>query len=225
MIETPKEQPLFIPGPNGRLEARIAGISPENSKIGIVCHPHPLYQGSQDNKVVTTLVRAWQALGLATIRFNFRGVGKSEGEYGEGIGEIEDLKAVIQWVQETLQIPLDLWLGGFSFGACIAAHEANDSPSPVAGLLTVAPPVERMDFSHLNPLCPWIIIQGDMDELTPLSAVASWHQKLTETQSQALEPYPRQLIVIEGASHFFHGRLVQLKKDIEHSMKPFLIER
>ena len=138
------EQKIFIPGPSGRLEAQVAGILPENQiprdvtpkTVGIICHPHPLYQGTMHNKVVTTLVRAWQSLGLATIRFNFRGVGESEGQYGDQIGEVEDLKAVIKWLakQKAQNIDKDkqrtqafqLCLGGFSFGSLISAKVAAD---------------------------------------------------------------------------------------------------
>src|SRR6185437_198476 len=89
--------------------------------VGIICHPHPLHQGTMHNKVVTTIVRAWQKMGLATIRFNFRGVGQSEGTYGDEVGEVEDLKAVIHWLRRQQRgKELKLWLGGFSFGALIS---------------------------------------------------------------------------------------------------------
>ncbi len=124
----PEEKSFFIKGPSGNLEVKSLGLG-EKTITGIICHPHPLYQGTMDNKVVTTILRAWKELGIATIRFNFRGVGKSEGHYGEGKGEVEDLKAVIDWVQNSQNSQnnrsFKLWLGGFSFGAAIAATVAG----------------------------------------------------------------------------------------------------
>ena len=120
-VDKSGEERIYIAGPEGKLEANVSGLgSPlQVFNIGIICHPHPLHQGTMHNKVVTTVTRTWQKLGLATVRFNFRGVGESEGHYGEGKGEIEDLKAVIVFAQQR-HPEAKIWLAGFSFGAVIS---------------------------------------------------------------------------------------------------------
>lgn len=242
-----EESEITIDGPLGPLETRIAGFkdSGEPTRVGIVCHPHPLYQGSMDNKVVSTIIRAWLNLGLATVRFNFRGVGKSAGTYGEGKGEIEDLKAVEKWVKNRASTA-ELWLGGFSFGTYIAtrvaAEEASETSetmktsetnetskiskktvidNKIKALLTIAPPVQHFAFDTLFqefslPDCPWLIIQGNQDEVVPFEKVTAWFQKYHEEKSDL------KLIVMPGASHFFHGRLIELQKHIENEMSRYL---
>lgn len=227
------EQKFFIEGPAGKLEARSVGlytpsISESKTIIGIVCHPHPLYQGTMDNKVVTTIAKAWKHLGLATVRFNFRGVGESEGKYGEGKGELEDLLAVIQWVKK-VSPDSKLWLAGFSFGSVIsfqaasqltsqATFQAASSGDPfISALLSVAPPVHHFKFENLNlPRCPWIIIQGDQDEIVPVNQVIELVERQKKNKSDL------KLFVMKGATHFFHGRLIEVQNLIEKEMKPFL---
>src|SRR3990167_626391 len=124
-----------IRGPAGKLEVAIdEPIGEERHAWGIVCHPHPLHGGNMQNKVVTTLVKTFQYMGLTTIRFNFRGVGKSEGVFGHGKGELEDLLAVIEWVQQSNQ-GKKIWLAGFSFGAYVTAKAATQIS--VGQLITV----------------------------------------------------------------------------------------
>lgn len=219
------ENSFFIQGPAGKLEARSAKFSGEQAQsdiIGIVCHPHPLYKGTMDNKVVTTIVKAWIELGLATIRFNFRGVEKSEGQYGEGKGEIMDLHAILQWVMQN-NPNKTIWLAGFSFGSAVAFQGALSSQ--VQALLTVAPPVNHFDFINkdLNENkntnnriinCPWIIIHGDQDEVVPINEVEALVEKVK------LQKDDIKFIVMHGASHFFHQQLIELKNNIIDAMKP-----
>lgn len=227
------EQHFFIDGPAGKLEVKsvISEDFLDNSrsktedflnvsksknafqKVGIICHPHPLYEGSMDNKVVTTIARAWQSLGVATLRFNFRGVGKSEGKYGETEGELADLLAVQAWLEsKTPHCPL--WLSGFSFGSYISAKAASFLQQKVQALLSVAPPVHHFDFESLTiPSCPWRIVQGDQDEVVPFNSVLDWYEKLKLKNEDVI------LKVMSGASHFFHGRLIELKAEIVELMK------
>jgi len=196
----PRENPVAIPGPEGILEARWAAPDhPVPAICAVICHPHPLYGGTMDNKVVTTLVRAVAAQGAATLRFNFRGVGASEGRHDGGVGETSDLLAVIDWA--TSRWPgARLWLCGFSFGAYVALAAA--SARTVDRLVTVAPPLRRMDVDSLVlPRCPWLIVQGSADELVDAADVQSWARSLSPTPDIA---------VLSGASHFFHGRLADL---------------
>jgi alpha/beta superfamily hydrolase len=145
-----------------------------------------------------------QEAGAATVRFNFRGVGASAGQYDKGVGELEDALAVIAWTREHFACDT-LWLGGFSFGAATALQAAAQGARP-ARLVTIAPPVGRIITQPVaRPDCPWLIVQGDRDELIELSAVRAWAASFT--------PEP-QLRVIEGAEHFFHGKLTQLREAI-----------
>jgi alpha/beta superfamily hydrolase len=199
---------LSIDGPSGALEALLewpVGEGPqagprEFAAVGIVCHPHPLFGGAMTNKVVHTVARAFRDHGAPTLRFNFRGVGASGGQYDEGRGETEDLLAVAAWAARRLP-GAALWLAGFSFGSWVALR-ALDRLAPQR-LVTVAPPVGRWDFGALTrPRCPWLIVQGDQDELVDARLVANW--------AEATGAGPR-LEVLAGADHFFHGRLHDLR--------------
>jgi alpha/beta superfamily hydrolase len=196
-----------IAGPAGALEARIEDPVPAGAPrraVGVVCHPHPQHGGTMQNKVVHTAARALQEAGAATVRFNFRGVGASAGRYDHGIGELADALAVIDWTREHFGCDT-LWLAGFSFGAATALQAAGQGARP-SRLVTIAPPVGRIITQPVpRPECPWLIVQGDVDELIELSAVRSWAAEFA--------PAP-QLSVITGAEHFFHGKLTQLREVI-----------
>ena len=198
----PAPQRVEIDGPAGRIEAlvEVPAASAAVGAFGVVCHPHPLFGGSMTNKVVHMLARSWHELGVPTLRFNFRGVGGSAGGYDEGRGETVDALAVVAHGRR-LWPGAALWLGGFSFGAFVALRAAA-SAAP-ACLVTVAPPYGRWDFSGLSaPSCPWLIVQGDRDELVDAVAVQAW-------AAQQL-PAPR-VALVDGAEHFFHGRLHDLR--------------
>lgn len=192
-----------LAGPAGRLETLIECPPQERPVAGVavLCHPHPLHGGTLQNKVVHTLARTCNALDLIAVRFNFRGVGESEGEYGEALGETEDLHAVLKWVSE--QWPgLPLWLGGFSFGAYVALRAAEHWD--LRQLITVAPPVNYFSFAPLAPVrCRWLLVQGDADEVVPHGQVMEWIAGL---------PDPPRLLEMPGAGHFFHGRLNELRE-------------
>ncbi len=207
-----QEQSLKISGPAGLLEcvfAQPAGWQPHDP-ISIFCHPHPLHGGSLHNKVVHTLAKTCLQLGSAVMRFNFRGVGESQGEFAQGEGEQADLLAVVAWLQARYpQSPL--WLGGFSFGAYVAvmAH-ARIQPER---LLLVAPAVDmypQMQAVNVQ-ITDWILVQGGQDEIVSPAAVADW---LKQQQHK-----PR-LIWLDDAGHFFHGQLTRLQQRILASWKP-----
>jgi uncharacterized protein len=193
-----------IAGPAGALEARVedpvaaGGVHPV---VGVVCHPHPLHGGTMQNKVVHTVARAMQEAGAATVRFNFRGVGASEGRYDDGIGELADALAVVDWTRRQFDCDA-LWLAGFSFGAATALQAAAHGVRPLR-LVTVAPPVGRIILEPIpRPDCPWLVVQGDRDELVDFATVRRWVAGYSP---------PPELAVIEGAEHFFHGRLGDLR--------------
>ena len=194
-------QPVEIPGPAGRLQAVVAVPPSDGGRhYGVICHPHPLFGGTMDNKVVTTVAKALADCAMPTLRFNFRGVGSSQGTYDEGIGETADALAVADWGGRRWP-DRRLVLGGFSFGAYVALRAAQRHD--LAGLILVAPPVGRFDFSGLAPpRCPWTVIQGDADDVVDPGRVIDW----------AGRAVPRPTIVsLSGVGHFFHGRLTELR--------------
>ena len=201
---------LILPGPAGSLEAATNVAEPAAARAGVavICHPHPLQGGTMHNKVVTTLERSLRELGLATVVFNFRGTGASQGAFDDGIGETEDLIAVAHWAQHVR--PRDaLWLAGFSFGSYVAARAA--SQLPVRQMISVAPPVGRWDFSQLaSPLCPWLVVQGEADEIVDAQAVYAW---------VAAQPEPPTLVRMPETSHFFHRRLLDLRGVIKNGVR------
>ena len=199
--QTARAQPLEIAGPAGRLEALLEDPGRETPvAVGVACHPHPLYQGSLRNKVVHTLARAYNDLGLPALRFNFRGVGRSEGRYGALDGETADAHATVAWARERWP-GVPIWMGGFSFGALVAFRVALEAP--IGRLVTIAPPVQRFALPEARPRCPWLIVQGSRDEIVDCRAVRAW--------AGGFAPAP-ELVVLEGAGHFFHGRLTGLRE-------------
>lgn len=203
----PVPQAALIPGPAGLLEARIEDPLPAGAArqvIGVVCHPHPLHGGTMQNKVVHTAARALQEAGAATVRFNFRGVGASEGMYDNGVGELLDALAVVEWSRAHFGCDA-LWLAGFSFGAATALQAATRGARPLK-LVTIAPPVGRIIVDPVpRPACPWLIVQGDQDELIDLAAVRKW--------ASGYAPEPA-IAVVSGAEHFFHGKLGELREAV-----------
>jgi alpha/beta superfamily hydrolase len=193
---------LTLAGPAGALEALLEGPASATPRaMAVVCHPHPLHGGTMLNKVVHTLARALNELGLPTLRFNYRGVGASEGSYADGVGETDDALAAAAFL--TGRYPgVPLWLAGFSFGAVVAWRAAG-SLAP-RQLISIAPPVERMGelVTGLRPQCPWLVVQGDADEVVPCHEVQGYVARLSP---------PPDLVVLPGVDHFFHGRLALLK--------------
>jgi alpha/beta superfamily hydrolase len=209
----PCNQSLIITGPGGALEA-ITACPVESARVpatAVILHPHPLHGGTMHNKVVTTLARGFTELGVANLRFNFRGVGASEGEYARGEGETEDALAAIQWVRG--QRPDDaIWLAGFSFGAYIALRVAAEAR--VNGLVTVAPAVHLYDFGRLQlPDCPWLLVQGEVDEVVPVEMVRHWLARIA--------PAPR-AVFLPRVGHFFHQRLNELRAELREFVPPYL---
>ncbi len=193
-------QTAMLAGPVGVLEARYGRPDGDLQGIAVICHPHPLFAGTMDNKVVTTLEKVFLARHCGTLRFNFRGVGQSAGAHDEARGEIDDLAAVVEHAR-LLEPELPLWLAGFSFGSYVAAALAEQSAP--RGLVTVAPPVSRWGYAGLGPVdCPWWVVQGDADDVVDPQAVFSY---------VAARPEQPQLIRLDGAGHFFHGRLIELR--------------
>jgi hypothetical protein len=208
----PTPQAVSIPGPAGPLEARLEDpitAGQARQVIGVVCHPHPLHGGTMQNKVVHTAARAMQEAGAATVRFNFRGVEGSAGVYDNGVGELADALAVVEWARVHFDCDA-IWLAGFSFGAATALQAATRGAAP-RRLVTIAPPVGRIIVEPVpRPDCPWLVVQGDHDELVDVEMVRRWVAGYT--------PAP-ELAVLAGAEHFFHGRLRELRATVLHFLR------
>lgn len=208
--KTPGEHRVTLQGKIGSLEAAI--VIPESMSsqyIAILGHPHSLQGGTMENKVVTTLARTFKELGIASVRFNFRGVGHSVGAYDEGIGESEDMLCIAK--QCLFSIPgAQLCFAGFSFGSFVAYRTA--ALHPHALLITIAPPVHHYDYLSL-PIATkhWVIVQGDEDDVSPLSLVLDFAQK-------------RQISIVRfaEAGHFFHGQLIPLKSKLLELIPQYL---
>lgn len=199
--QPPPPQSIEIPGPCGVLQAIIE--EPANvptAAFAVICHPHPLQGGTMTNKVVHTLARACNECGVPSVRFNYRGVGGSAGSYDGGVGETEDALAVIAWARGRWP-DKPLWLTGFSFGGGVALRASLRTPT--VRLITVAPAAAREAPPAQLPACPWLLIQGDADEVLPASMVLNWANSLS------VRPETR---VMSGAGHFFHGRLIELRE-------------
>lgn len=208
---------VLLHGPEGAIDALIDAPA-EVRGIALVCHPHPLYGGTNTNKVAHTLARAFRDLGYATVRPNFRGVGASEGVHDHGAGETEDMLAIIAWAQSRWGF-LPLALGGFSFGGFVQTRVAArlaDSMTPPRRLIlvgmaagTAADGARHYDTGPLPEGIPALVIHGELDETVALSNVLDWAR-----------PQTRPIIVIPGADHFFHGKLHVIRDIIAEAWAP-----
>ena len=190
----------FFEGPAGRIEALIKEPEAQVTQVAVVCHPHPLYGGTMHNKVVFRIARAFQNAGFAVLRFNFRGVGRSEGEHDGGIGEQADLLAAIEFVRERYS-GAEVWLAGFSFGSAMMLRAAA-CDDRIRAFVAVGVPITKYDFSE-TARCnkPKLVVQGSEDEFGPGQGLEKFFAALDQ---------PKKLKIVEGADHFFEGRLNEL---------------
>ena len=209
------DEPLAIAGPAGRIEAALDLPEPDavpQPVLAIVCHPLPTEGGSMHNKVVTMTARALRESGITTLRFNFRGVGQSEGVFDDGQGELDDLRAVAAWARAE-HPDKALWLAGFSFGAWVSLRAAVELGA--AALVSIAPPVGRSwSFDDIAiPSIPWLLIQGEADEIVDAGAVFEWVATL---------PTPPRLVKMPDTSHFFHRKLIDLRGAVKNGVRDWL---
>jgi len=206
--QTGKRQ-FCITGPAGDLEALLE-LPGDGEPIGcaVVCHPHPLHGGTMQNKVAHTLARSFAGIGFSALRFNFRGVGQSEGGFDDGDGEVKDVIAAVDWLRREMPA-LPLWIAGFSFGAAMAVRAARDRKPD--GIISIAPAISRFSGNlDRQPDCPWLIVQGDQDELVDIEETIAWVNEL--------DPGP-ELEVFPETEHFFHGKLVLLRGAVEEFVR------
>ena len=197
-------------GPEGRLEGRYHHSQQPNAPIALLLHPHPQHGGTMNNKVVYTLYHAFVRRGYSALRFNFRGVGRSQGVFDRGEGELSDAASALDWLQTYNPNASACWIGGFSFGAWIGMQLLMRRPE-IDGFISIAPPANQCDFTFLAP-CPasGLIVQGDQDQLVPLEPVQKLITKLMHQRDIKIE-----YKIIPGADHFFQGKLVELNEAIE----------
>ena len=187
-----------ISGPSGRLEGRFHPQKSEDAPVAIFLHPHPKYGGTMNNKVVYNLHYCFYNLGFTCLRFNFRGVGKSEGQFDDGLGELADAASALDFLQANTPNSTACWVIGFSFGSWIGMQLLMRRPE-ISGFISVSPPANSYDFSFLAP-CPssGLIINGSLDRLVPPSDIKNLSDKL-KTQKGIQVAHKE----IEGADHFF----------------------
>jgi uncharacterized protein len=204
---------LFLVGPSGRLEALLNQGSPDATYAAVVCHPHPVYGGRLHNKVVFHAMKALNSFGFPVLRFNFRGAGLSEGEHDEGRGEVDDVRAALDWLDSEFHLPIIF--AGFSFGAAVGVGAACPD-SRVKGVIALGLPVAPVEGRSYDFAClencnkPKLFVSGSRDQFGPRA-------KLQELVASI--PEPKQLDFIEGADHFFEGRLRELREIIESWIK------
>lgn len=218
MITNSSIRSLFLDGPAGRLEALLNAGTDSATHTALVCHPHPLFGGTLHNKVVFHTMKALNSFGFPVLRFNFRGTGLSQGEHDYGVGEVDDVRAALGWLDREFHLPLVF--AGFSFGAAVGLQAAcqDDRVKAVVGLgLPVTVIDERTyDFSFLHQCAkPKLFVSGTRDQFGPKPQL----ENLIETL-----PGPRKLVRIESADHFFEGRLHELRQAIEGWVKAECLE-
>jgi len=200
---------LFLNGPVGRLEALLNAGSPNATHAAVVCHPHPLFGGTLHNKVVFHTMKAFQTFGFPVLRFNFRGTGLSEGEHANGEGEVEDVRAALDWLEHEFTLPVIF--AGFSFGAAVglrAAYADDRVRALIAlGLPAVAVGGRVYDFDFLRTCTkPRLFVSGSRDQFAPMGKLEALVQTFAD---------PKKLVRIEAGHHFFEGRLKELRTAIE----------
>nr|HAT8714542.1 hypothetical protein [Legionella jordanis] len=203
-LNTSGEHPFLFQATVGLIEAVITVPAEVKSNfVAFLGHPHSLQGGSMNNKVVTTLARIFKELGVPSLRFNFRGVGQSAGVYNDGIGESEDMLLLVNhWLLE--RPDTRLLFAGFSFGSYVAYRAAAQTHSEL--LITIAPPVHHYDYNEFHPAPhPWVIVQGDEDEVVPASFVFDFAEESTPQIP---------VITFKQTGHFFHGKLIELKDQL-----------
>jgi len=200
-----------IPGPAGTLEALLDLPEGEPRAVAVFGHPHPLHGGTMHTKALYQAAKAMPRIGVAALRFNFRGVGRSTGTFDSGPGEKDDFRAALSFVEERFP-DLPIWTAGMSFGSWIALSVGADDPR-VSLLLAIAPPVDRYDFGALK-MCtlPKFIVHGESDELISIKEIRRFYAQI---------PEPKELVTIEDANHLFEGKTSMVGDAVEDLLADF----
>ena len=200
---------VIFNGPDGRLEGRYHQSKKPGAPIAIVLHPHPLHGGNMNNRVVFIMFNNFVERGFSVLRFNFRGVGRSQGAFDNGVGELSDAAYAFDWMQQFNTNSPFCWIGGYSFGALISMQLMMRRPE-IEGFVSISPPAGTEDFSFLAP-CPssGLIIHGDKDTHVPLDAVKKLAQKLDGQKNISVN-----LSIVKGADHFYKDNMDNLSKEV-----------
>ena len=200
---------IILPGPAGRIEVRYQRQKAVGAPMALVLHPHPQFGGTMNNPLVYDLFHMFHGLGCTTVRFNFRGVGRSQGTFDSGAGELSDAAAILDWMNTLYPNPSHVWVCGISFGAWIGMQLLMRRPE-IEGFISIAPPANLYDFSFLAP-CPssGMIVHGDKDAVVPHKDVTGLVDKLKTQKGIVIEQK-----VIPGANHFFDGKVEPLMQAI-----------
>ena len=200
---------VIFNGPDGRLEGRYHQSKKPDAPIAIVLHPHPLHGGNMNNRVVFIMFNNFVERGFSVLRFNFRGVGRSQGAFDNGVGELSDAAYAFDWIQQFNSNSPFCWIGGYSFGALISMQLMMRRPE-IEGFVSISPPAGTEDFSFLAP-CPssGLIIHGDNDTHVPLDAVKKLAQKLDGQKNISVN-----LSIVKGADHFYKDNMDNLSKEV-----------
>src|SRR5205807_7634908 len=201
---------VIINGPEGRIEGRYHHCKTPNAPIALLLHPHPQHGGTMNNKVVYACYHAFVRRGFSALRFNFRGVGRSQGTFDRGEGELSDAASALDWLQTYNANTRSCWIGGFSFGAWIGMQLLMRRPE-IDGFIAVAPPANLYDFSFLAP-CPssGLIVQGDKDQIVTLEAQQKLVNKLSHQRDIKID-----YRVVKGADHFFQSHMDELNAHVD----------
>ncbi|MFZ1414883.1 MAG: alpha/beta hydrolase [Defluviicoccus sp.] len=201
---------IIFNGTEGRLEGRYHHSRRPGAPVALALHPHPLQGGTMNNRVVFALFHAFQRRGFSVLRFNFRGVGRSQGRFDSGPGELSDAAAALDWMQSVNPGASGCWIAGYSFGAWISMQLMMRRPE-ISGFLSIAPPAGSLDFTFLAP-CPasGLIVHGDRDDVVPIDPVEKLAKKLGSLRTVSV-----QYRVISGADHFFAGHMPDLVRTID----------
>ena len=210
---------VIFNGPEGRIEGRYQHSHKDKAPAALVLHPHPQHGGTMNNKVTYNLYQSFARQGFSVLRFNFRGVGRSQGAFDNGIGELSDAATALDWLQLNNPNATSFWVAGFSFGSWIGLQLMMRRPE-VEGFIMVAPPVGKYDFSFLSP-CPasGLIIQGDKDSIVEEQQVASMANRLNKQKNVDVDYH-----LIQGADHFFREHLDNLSNRVDQYITSRLTE-
>lgn len=200
---------ITLNGPEGRLEGRYYHSKMPGAPIAMMLHPHPQHGGTMNNRVVYTTFHAYVKMGFSVLRFNFRGVGRSQGSYGEGEGELADAASTLDWLQSVNENASQCWISGFSFGAWIGMQLLMRRPE-ISGFVSIAPPANLFDFSFLAP-CPssGMILQGKRDNIVPESSVAKLADKLNTQKGVSID-----YRLEEEADHYFENQMERVESHV-----------
>ena len=201
---------VIFNGPEGRIEGRYAQGEGRNPPVALVLHPHPLHGGTMNNKVVYAAYQAFARNNFSVLRMNFRGVGRSQGKFDNGVGELTDAATALDWLQLNNPNSTEFWVSGFSFGSWIAMQLLMRRPE-IQAFVAISPPVNKYDFGFLSPCpTPGLIVQGDKDSIVSEESVVGLVDKLSKQRNHEVE-----YRVIYGADHFFRERLDELGKHLD----------